>query len=244
MKKINLFDFTNIVFISWWNQKKRMIQTSLAEFFFVHNVFLFSTLSIFFDIHLSRHFVFYESTTSRNKFLSFFFSMLSYQRDRKLKQFANDRFQKKIVNRVDDFLIRIEEECWCFSFNFILWIFSDTRKYRRRINAIEKLIFRLFRARTTQRKLLIIRKIDRFWFCRNVVHILSNWSNQIWIFDVEKKSCQQLYDCRIVDETSFKKISYSFSDWWKSFEMNVVYLKKTKMFFLLKIFTFAIMNRF
>lgn len=88
-----------------------MIQTSLAEFFFVHNVFLFSTLSIFFDIHLSRHFVFYESTTSRNKFLSFFFSMLSYQRDRKLKQFANDRFQKKIVNRVDDFLIRIEEEC-------------------------------------------------------------------------------------------------------------------------------------
>ena len=87
-------------------------------------------------------------------------------------------FSEKVANRLGAFLVRTERECWCSSSSFILWVFSDTRKYRRRTDVTENWVSKLFRAWTTWRTLLVIWEIGRFWFCRSVIHILLSWSKE------------------------------------------------------------------
>lgn len=61
---------------------------------FAHNVSAPSKSPAFFDILSQRHFVSYESTTSLGKSLSFFFSMLAYQRGQRLRQSATAHYQE------------------------------------------------------------------------------------------------------------------------------------------------------
>ena len=73
-----------------------MTQTFFEVFFnFAHCVFASSTSSIFFDIHSSRHLVFYESIANLNMLFSSSFSMFTYQRDQRLRQFAIAHSQKE-----------------------------------------------------------------------------------------------------------------------------------------------------
>ena len=125
----------------------------------------------------------------------------------KVETFCDCPLSKRVADRFDAFLVRTEEEGWCSSFNFILWVFNDTRKYRRRTNATENWTSKLSRAWTTWCKLLIAWEVDRFWFCRRIVHILLSWSKEFEL-SISKKS---RVNSHIVIESSIKHRSKKIS---------------------------------
>ena len=146
MKKIDLFEITNIVFIFWWNQKKNewfkfflknlKIRSLCIRFFNVVNLIWYSFIVSFRILRIDCKFEYVF-------FIIFFNACVSTRL--KIKIIYDCWFSKKIVNRFVVFLIRIEKKISIFFFNFTLWIFNETKKYRRKIDAIEKWTFKLFK---------------------------------------------------------------------------------------------------
>ena len=135
------------------------------RFFNVVNVFWYSFIASFRILRVDCKFEYV--------FFIIFFNVCVFARS-KVETVRDCSFLETIDNFFVVFLIRTERKCWWSFFNFILWIFNDTRKYRRRTDTTEKWTFNLFKIWTIWRKLLIVWNVDRSWFCWSVVHSLLN----------------------------------------------------------------------
>ena len=74
--------------------------------------------------------------------------------------------------------------------------------------------------------------IENIVFC-----VLLSWSKELELSISKKSRVNNHIVAELLVEHRFEKVSYIFCDWWKSFKMSAVCLKKAEMFFLLNCFT-------